>query len=103
MGPFTDYGHTKAKSSNSLRPKFKYHYLKYLGVGCKGSVFCRNNVRIMENMDKELTVQKCVLIVWLKIPEMPQKISAQNVCPCPKFEIFEKNISLGVRSPWAHQ
>ena len=25
MGPFTDYGHTKAKSPNSLRPKFKSH------------------------------------------------------------------------------
>ena len=29
---------------------------KYLGVGYKGFVFCRNNGWIMENMDMELTV-----------------------------------------------
>jgi hypothetical protein len=39
----------------------------------------------MEKMDKELTVPKWVLIVRPKIPKMPQKISAKNVCPCPKF------------------
>ena len=39
----------------------------------------------MENMDKELTVPK-----WVLIAQMPQKISAQNVCPSQKFEIFEK-------------
>ena len=34
-----------------------------------------------------------------KIPRMPQKFSAQNVCPiAPKFEIFEKKASLSVRS-----
>ena len=42
-------------------------------------------------MDKELTA--CVLMVWPKIPQMPQKISAQNI------EIFEKK-NLGVCSPW---
>ena len=36
----------------------------------------------------ELTVQKWVLIVRPKIPQMPQKISAQNVCQ--RFKIFEK-------------
>ena len=25
-----------------------------------------------------------------KIPQMPQKISVHNVCPSPKFKIFEK-------------
>ena len=39
----------------------------------------------MENMDKELTVPKWVLIIWPKIPQMPQKFSAQKV------EIFEKS------------
>ena len=34
----------------------------------KGLVFCRNNGSIMENMDKELTVPKWVLIVLPKIP-----------------------------------
>jgi hypothetical protein len=42
----------------------------------------------MKNMDKELTVPKWVLIVRLKIPLMPQKISAQNVCPSPKVQDF---------------
>ena len=40
-----------------------------------------------------------VLIVWLKTPQMPQKISAQFVAKAQKFEIFEKKLSLGVHSP----
>ena len=35
----------------------------------------------MEKMNEGLTVPKWVLIVWPKIPQMPQKFSAQNVCP----------------------
>ena len=31
----------------------------------------------MENMDKRLTVPKWVLIVWPKIPPMPQNLSVQ--------------------------
>jgi hypothetical protein len=31
----------------------------------------------MENMDKGLTVPKRVLIVWPKIPQMPQNLYAQ--------------------------
>ena len=54
----------------------------------------------MENIDKELTVPKWVLIVQPKIPQMPQNISAQNVCQTQKFEIFEEKLSLGVRSTW---
>ena len=38
----------------------------------------------MENMDKGLTVPKCVLMVWPKISQMPHNLSAQFVCPCPK-------------------
>ena len=38
----------------------------------------------MENIDKGLTVPKWVLIVWTKIPQMPQNSSAQFVCPSPK-------------------
>ena len=41
----------------------------------------------MENMDKEHTVPKWGLIVRPKIPQMPQKFSAQ----AQKFGIFEKN------------
>ena len=52
----------------------------------------------MENMDKEFTVPKCSLIVWQKIPQMPQNISAQ----AQKFEIFEKKLSPDVRSPWSY-
>ena len=54
----------------------------------------------MESMDKGLTVPKWVLIVWPKIPKMPQNLSAQFVCPSPKVLDFnEKKASLGVRSP----
>ena len=35
-------------------------------------------------MDKGPTVPKWVLINWPKIPQMPQNLSAQIVCPSPK-------------------
>jgi hypothetical protein len=38
----------------------------------------------MENTDKEHTFPKWGLMVWLKIPQMPQELSAQFVCPSPK-------------------
>jgi hypothetical protein len=57
----------------------------------------------MENMDKDLTVPKWVLIVRAKIPQMPHKNSDQNVCPSSKVQDFWKKLSLGVRSPCAHQ
>ena len=41
-------------------------------------------------MDKELTVPKWVLINWPKIPQMPQNLSAQFVCPSPKVWAFNK-------------
>ena len=44
----------------------------------------------MENMDKGLTVPKWVLIVWPKIPQMPQNLSAQFVCPSPKVWDFNE-------------
>ena len=44
----------------------------------------------MENMDKGLTVPKWVLIVRLKIPQMPQNLSAQLVCPNPKVLDFNE-------------
>ena len=61
-----------------------------MGCGYKGSVFCRNNGWIMENMDKGLTVLKCVLLVWLKIPQTPQNLFAQFVCPSPKVLDFNE-------------
>ena len=54
----------------------------------------------MENMDKGLTVRKWVLINRPKIPQMPQNLSAQIVCPTPKVWDFDKKkASLGVRCP----
>ena len=49
----------------------------------------------MENMDKGLTVTKWVLIVWLKIPQMPQNLSAQFVCPSPKVLDFNEKGFIG--------
>ena len=47
----------------------------------------------MENMDKELiAVPKC-------LKKFQPKMSAQG----QKFKIFEKKLSLGVRSPWSSQ
>ena len=76
---------------------------KYLGCGYKGLVFCRNNGWIMKNTDKGLTVPKWVLLIWPKIPQMPHNLSAQFVCPSPKFWNFDgKKASSGVRIPWMH-
>ena len=44
----------------------------------------------MENMDKGLIVPKWVLINWPKIPQNPQKISAQIVYPSPKVWDFDE-------------
>ena len=44
----------------------------------------------MENMDKGLTVPKWVLIVCLKIQQMPQNLFAQFVCPSPKVLDFNE-------------
>ena len=47
-------------------------------------------------MDKGLTVPKLKLIVWLKIPQMPQNSYAQFVCPSPKVLDFnEKRLHWG--------
>ena len=62
--------------------------------------FCRKKNQLHFPMDKGLTHSaKIVLIVWPKIPQMPQKISAQFVCPSSKVSDFwKKKLSLGVRS-----
>ena len=44
----------------------------------------------MENMDKELTVPKWVLIYRPKILQMPQNLSAQIECPSPKAWDFDE-------------
>ena len=41
-------------------------------------------------MDKELTVPKLVLIVWPKMPQIPQNLSVQLVCPSPKVLDFNE-------------
>ena len=46
----------------------------------------------MENMDNGLTVPKWVLIVWPKIPKMPQNLSAQFFCPSPKVWDFNEKM-----------
>jgi hypothetical protein len=45
---------------------------------------------MLENMDKGLTVLKWVLVVWPKIPQMPQNLSAKFVCPSPKVLDFNE-------------
>ena len=50
----------------------------------------------MENMDKGLTVPKWVLIVWPKIPQMPQNLCVQFACPSPKVLDFNEK-----RLDWA--
>ena len=57
----------------------------------KGLVSCRNNDLMMENMDKEFTLLKCVLIIWPKILQTPQNLSAQ----AQKFWISMKEGFIG--------
>ena len=64
----------------------------FFGFEYKGLVFCRNNDCLMENMDKKPTAPKWMLINLPKIPQMPQKISAQFVCPSPKVWDYQKNL-----------
>ena len=86
----TDYEHTRAKSlflcsSNS----------NHLGCGYKSLVSCRNNVWIMETMDRGFTLPKWVLIVWRKYPK------GSRIClPKPKSFKYIKKASLASRSPW---
>ena len=44
----------------------------------------------MENMDKELTVPKWVLINWPIIRQIPQNLSGQIVCPRQKVWDFDE-------------
>jgi hypothetical protein len=44
----------------------------------------------MENTDKGLTVPKWVLINRPKIPQMPQNLLTQIVCPSPKVWDFDE-------------
>ena len=44
----------------------------------------------MQNMEKGLTVPKWTLINWLEVPQMPQNLSAQMVCPSPKARDFDE-------------
>ena len=61
-----------------------------LDINYKGLVFCRNNGRLLENMDKGLTVPKWVLINCSKILQMPENLSAQIVRPSPKVWDFNE-------------
>ena len=50
----------------------------------------------MENMDKELTVPKWVLIVWAKkYPKYLKKFQPKMSAQAQKFENFEKKILSG--------
>ena len=67
----TDYGHTKSKSlilcSQNSNPNPKYF-------------LCKNIGSIMKNTDNGLTIPKWVLIIWPKIPQMPQNLPVSNIC-----------------------
>ena len=51
----------------------------------------------MKNMDKGLTVPKWVLINQPKIPQMPQDLSVQIVCPSTKVWDYDEK---GLMGPW---
>ena len=49
----------------------------------------------MENMNKGLTVPKWVVVVWPKIPQMPQTFSDKIPAKAQKFRMFEKKTLSG--------
>ena len=57
-----------------------------MGVRYKGLVFCRNNGRIMENMDKELTVPK----LGADNPAESTPNASNNFSPIPKVQDYWK-------------
>ena len=74
---------------------------KYLGVWYKGLVFCRNNGWISNGKHGQGT-HSTIMGADSPAKNTPNalKISAQNVCPSPKFqEFWKKKLSLGVHSP----
>ena len=81
----TDYGHTMAKSLLLGSPNSNPNAI-WIGL----VFFCRNNGWLRKNIDKELTVQNWVLINRPKIPQMPQNLSSQILCPSLKVWGFDK-------------
>ena len=53
-------------------------------------MFVEIMIELLKNMDKGLTVTNWVLIVWSKIPQMPQDVSAH----AQKFGISMKKGSI---------
>ena len=80
-------------SPNSLRPISYFGSIWELYVlDPKTNVFCRKKIQLHFPMNKRLTVP----IIWLEIPKIPPKISAQFVCPSPKFSNFWKKALSGL-------
>ena len=78
----------EGSSPNSLWPISYFGSIWELHVlDLKTNVFCRKKNQLHFHIDKGLTA----LIVWPKIPKMPQNMSAQFVCQAQKFRSFEKS------------
>ena len=86
----TFYAHTFNCVCYSIRSMFRVLGVYNFGYGYKGLVFCRNNGWKMENMDTGITVPKWMLIVWPKILQIPQNLSAQFLCPSPNVLDFNE-------------
>ena len=70
---------------NSIWPISYLGYMCVLGLNTKA--FCRKNIKSM------FPCFKLVLIIQPKIPQMPQNLSAQFVCPSPKiWDIIENRL-----------
>ena len=103
VGLFTRYNEflwvsTPTTDTGKLNPKFFAAQIqisipnRYFGSGYEllRLIFCRSKSWIMENMDN---VPKWVLIVWPKILQMPQNLSARFVCTSRKIlDLNEKRL-----------
>ena len=84
--------------------------LGYLGViqelyvlDLKTKVYCRKKEPNTFSHEQGTHSAKRVLIVWPKISKTPQKFQSNLSAQAQKFWIFEKKLSLGVRSPCCKQ
>ena len=84
MSLVTNYGHTKAKSQIIFSAQIQNPLQnKHLGFGYKALVFSRNNGWIIAKNGQGTHSTK-MGADNPNISQMPQKISAQNVCLSPK-------------------
>ena len=80
---------SRCTEDGSVKAIFQFLYGQYhnwelhICVRPENQSFCRKKQPITFSHGHVTHSAKIVLIVWPKIPQMPENNSAQNVCPSP--------------------